>query len=126
MKISFYHCLAILLRILTVTSGASEISHMSKKRDVHVSKHLVSAPERNSVSAAAHISANTNKYELATMNLVPDVERNQRGKGSNGGGSIVRQPHSSAVTLTRPSISVSTTYVISCFLLLLVLAFVIL
>ncbi|CAN4088600.1 unnamed protein product [Withania somnifera] len=125
MKIALFPSLAILLCILTVRSGASEISHMSKKRDVHVSEHLVSATERNSESAVADISGNTNKFELATMNVIPDVERNQRGKGSNGGGSIVRQPRNSAVTLYRPSISMSTTYVISSFFLLLVLPFVI-
>ncbi|MCE3215147.1 hypothetical protein HAX54_000995 [Datura stramonium] len=125
MKIAFFPCLAILLCILTVTSRASEISHMSKYRDVHVSKHLVSAPERNSESAVADTSDNTNKFELATKNFIQDVEKNQRGKGSNGGGSIVRQPRTSAVTLKRPSIPMSTNHVIFSLLLHLVLHFVI-
>ncbi|XP_055825955.1 uncharacterized protein LOC129894336 [Solanum dulcamara] len=122
MKIAFFSCLAILLCTLTVISRASEISHMTKKRDLHVSKHLVSAPERNSESAVADTSDNTNKFELPTKNFTPDVEKNQRGKGSNGGGSIARQPRNSAVTLKQPSISMSTTYVL---LLTLVLPFVI-
>lgn len=125
MKIAFFPCLTILLYILTVTSRASEISHMSKKKDVHVSKHLVSAPERNSESEVAGISDNTNKYELPTKNFRPDVEKNQRGKGSNGGGNMARQPHNSAVTLKQLSISLSTTCIISSLLLLLVLPFVI-
>ncbi|KAG5618737.1 hypothetical protein H5410_018561 [Solanum commersonii] len=68
--------------ILVPFPGASEISH-------NVSKHLGSAPERNSESYAADISDNTNKFELPTKNFSPDVEKNQRGKGSNGGGMIV-------------------------------------
>ncbi|KAL3343375.1 hypothetical protein AABB24_027085 [Solanum stoloniferum] len=118
MKIAFFPCLTILLCILTVTSRASEISH-------NVSKHLVSAPERNSESHVADISDNTNKFELTTKNFAPDVEKNQRGKGSNGGGSMARQPRNSAVTLKQPSISMSTTCIISSLLLLLVLPFVI-
>ncbi|WMV21982.1 hypothetical protein MTR67_015367 [Solanum verrucosum] len=106
MKIAFFPCFTILLCILTVTSRASEISH-------NVSKHLVSAPERNSESDVADISDNTNNFELSTKNFAPDVEKNQRGKGSNGGGSMARQPHDSAVTLKQPSISMSTTCVIS-------------
>ncbi|KAF3624168.1 hypothetical protein FXO38_30401 [Capsicum annuum] len=92
MKIAFFPCLAILLCILTVTTRAHEISHTSKNRDFHVSKHLVSAPKRNSASAVADISGNINKFELETNSFIPDVEKNQRGKGSNGGGSIARQP----------------------------------
>ncbi|KAM3246404.1 endoplasmic reticulum chaperone BIP1 [Capsicum annuum] len=120
MKIAFFPCLAILLCILTVTTRAHEISHTSKNRDFHVSKHLVSAPKRNSASAVADISGNINKFELETNSFIPDVEKNQRGKGSNGGGSIARQPRNSAVTVERPSIFISTTYIISCLLLLLV------
>uniref|UniRef100_M1B4C6 Uncharacterized protein n=1 Tax=Solanum tuberosum TaxID=4113 RepID=M1B4C6_SOLTU len=69
-----------------VTSRASEISH-------NVSKHLVSAPERNSESYVADISDNTNKFELPTKNFAPDVEKNQRGKGSNGGGTEDKTAH---------------------------------
>ncbi|XP_060205283.1 uncharacterized protein LOC132633086 [Lycium barbarum] len=127
MKIAFFSCLSILLCILTVTSRASEISDISDNKDVHVSKHLASAPERSNESTVADISGNTVKFELASKDFIADVEKNQRGKGANGGGSITRQPRtkSSAVMLKRPSISMSTTYVISSLPLLLVLLFVI-
>ncbi|XP_070027548.1 uncharacterized protein [Nicotiana sylvestris] len=127
MRIPFLPCFCILLFAVAVTNRASEISHTSKNRDVHVSEHLAGAPERNSESAVANISDNS-KVELATKNFIPDVEKNQRGKGSNGGGSIARQPRTirnSAVTLKRPSISMSTTDFMSSLLLFLVLPFVI-
>ncbi|KAJ8553562.1 hypothetical protein K7X08_024240 [Anisodus acutangulus] len=112
MKIAFFPCLAILLCALAVTS-----------RGFHVPKHLAGVPGRNSESAVADISGNTNKFELATKDFIPDVEKNQRGKGANGGGSLARQPRTSAVTLKRPSMS--TTSLISSLILLLVLPFVI-
>lgn len=124
MKIAFFPGFTILLCILTITSTVSEIFHMSNGKDVHVSKHLVNAPERNNESAVADISHNTNKFELATKSFTTNVEKNQRGKGSNGGG-VVRQPRNSAATLKQPSIYMLTTYVISSLLLLLVLPFVI-
>nr|XP_033515104.1 uncharacterized protein LOC117279657 [Nicotiana tomentosiformis] len=129
MRISFFPCFAFLLCSLAVTSSASEISHTLEKRGVHVSKHLASAQEINSESAVENISGDTNKFELATKHFIQDVEKNQRGKGSNGGGSIARQPRTndrnSAVTLNRPSISMSTTDFMSSLFLFLVLPFVI-
>ncbi|XP_055826104.1 uncharacterized protein LOC129894430 [Solanum dulcamara] len=121
MKVAFFPCLVILLCALAVTSRVSETSLTLKNRGVHLLKHLASAPERNSDHAVADLSGDTNKFELATK----DVEKNQRGKGANGGGSVTRQPRTldknSAVTLKQPSISLSTICVISSLPLLLVL-----
>lgn len=129
MKIAFFPCLVILLCALAVISRESETSHTLKNRGVHVSKHLASAPERSSERGVADTSGNTKKFELATKDFISDVEKNQRGRGANGGGSIARQPRTldknSAVMLKRPSISLSTTCVISSLPLLLVLRFVI-
>ncbi|XP_059291647.1 uncharacterized protein LOC132045126 [Lycium ferocissimum] len=114
MKIAFFPCFVILLCALAVAS-----------RGVH----LAATPERNSESAVADISGSNNNSELASRDFIADVEKNQRGRGANGGGSITRQPRTldknSAVTLKQPSISVSTTYVISSLPLLLALPFVI-
>ncbi|CAN4088599.1 unnamed protein product [Withania somnifera] len=129
MKIAFFPCLFILLCALALTSRASETFHTLKNRGVHVSKHLASAPERNSDCAVADISGNTNKFELATKDFITDFAKNQRGRGANGGGSIARQPRTldknSAGTLKRTSISLPATCVISSLPLLLILPFVI-
>ncbi|KAM3268930.1 hypothetical protein P3S67_030894 [Capsicum chacoense] len=129
MKIAFFPCLVMLLCTLAVTTRASETSYTLKNRGAHVSKHLAGAPERNSESAVADMSGNTKKIGLETKDFIPDVEKNQRGKGANGGGSIARQPRTldknSAGMLKRPSFTLSTTCVISSFLLLLVLPFII-
>ncbi|XP_049393930.1 uncharacterized protein LOC125858256 [Solanum stenotomum] len=130
MKVAFIPYLVILLCALAITSRSSETSHTLKIRGVHVSKHLASALERNSKSVVADISSDTNKFELsATKDVISDVEKNQRGKGANGGGSIARQPRTldknSAVMLKHPSISLSTICVMSSLPLLLVLPFVI-
>lgn len=125
MKVAFFPCLVILLCALAVTSRSSETSHTLKIRGVHVSKHLASALERNSKRVVADTSGDTNKFE----DVISDVEKNQRGRGANGGGSIARQPRTldknSAVMLKQPSISLSTICVMSSLPLLLVLPFVI-
>lgn len=121
MKVAFFPCLVILLCALAVTSRASETSLTLKNRGVHLLKRLAGVPERKSEHAVADLSGDTNKFELATK----VVEKNQRGKGANGGGSVTRQPRTldknSAVTLKQPSISLSTICVISSLPLLLVL-----
>ncbi|XP_015070029.1 uncharacterized protein LOC107014578 [Solanum pennellii] len=118
-------CLVILLCALAVTSRSSETSHTLKMRGVHVSKHLACALERNSKRVVADTSGDTNKFE----DVISDVEKNQRGRGANGGGSVARQPRTldknSAVMLKQPSISLSTICVMSSLPLLLVLPFVI-
>ncbi|TMW95849.1 hypothetical protein EJD97_008250 [Solanum chilense] len=118
-------CLVILLCALAVTSRSSETSHTLKIRDVHVSKHLACALEINSKRVVADTSGDTNKFE----DVRSDFEKNQRGRGANGGGSIARQPRTldknSAVMLKQPSISLSTICVMSSLPLLLVLPFVI-
>ncbi|NP_001352423.1 uncharacterized protein LOC109119876 precursor [Solanum lycopersicum] len=125
MKVAFFPCLVILLCALAVTSRSSETSHTLKIRGVHVSKHLACALERNSKRVVADTSGDTNKFE----DVISDVEKNQRGRGANGGGSIARQPRTldknSAVMLKQPSISLSTICVMSSLPLLLVLPFVI-
>lgn len=125
MKVALFSCLLILLCTLAVTSRASETSQMLRIRGVHVSEHLAGAPERNSESAVGRISGHTNKFESATKDVIPDTEKNQRGRGANGGGSITRQPRTvdknSAVTLKQTSISLSTICVISSLSFLLVL-----
>ncbi|KAJ8536164.1 hypothetical protein K7X08_034565 [Anisodus acutangulus] len=90
-----------------VTSRASETSHTL----------------RNSETAVADKSDSSNNFELVSKDFIADVEKNQRGRGANGSGSLACQPRTldknSAVTLKRPSISLSTTCVISCLPLLL-------
>ncbi|WMV45819.1 hypothetical protein MTR67_039204 [Solanum verrucosum] len=76
------------------SSNKHVVTNTLKIRGVHVSKYLASALERNSNSVVADISGDTSKFELAaTKDVILDVEKNHRGKGANGGGSIARQPH---------------------------------
>ncbi|CAN4086480.1 unnamed protein product [Withania somnifera] len=126
MNTAFFPCVVILLCALALTSRASETSRTLKNRGLHVSKLPASVIERNSEHAVEDISGNTN---LATKDFITDIEKNQRGRGANGGGSIARQPRtldkSSAGMLKWSCISLPATCVISSLPLLLVLPFVI-
>lgn len=60
---------------------------------VHGSKHLTSALESNNNTFIIDITGDTCSFELATTkDVIFDVEKNHRGKGENGGGSIARKP----------------------------------
>jgi len=75
------------------SSNKQVVTHTLKTRGVHVSKYLASALERDSNSVVADISGDTSKFELAaTKDVILDVEKNHRGNGANGGGSIAHQP----------------------------------